>query len=122
MINLKRIHLKYILWILSAGLVSLYVHCMIYFPLDPFRLSPILLVKIFFIAIISNLGLALLSLDIAKTYKKIATLLFVPSLTITPVIVGLYFIPAFFIMLLANIYFFIKLNPWRKNEMGSTST
>lgn len=122
MINLKRIHLKYILWILSAGLASLYVHCMIYFPLDPFKLSPILLVKIFFIAIISNLGLALITLDIAKIYKKITTLFFVPSLTITPVIVGIYFIPAFFIMLFANIYIFIKLNPWRKDEMGSTST
>ena len=122
MTNIKKSHLNYILWILSVALASLYVHCMIYFPLDPFKLSPILLVKIFFIAIISNFGLVLITLDIAKIYKKIATILFVPSLTITPVIVGLYFIPAFFIMLFANIYFFIKLNPWRKDEMGTIST
>jgi hypothetical protein len=95
---------------------------MIYFPLDPFKLNPILLVKKFFIAIICNLGLAFVTFDISKIYKKIATILFVPSLTITPVIVGLYFIPAFFIMLFANIYFFIKLNPWRKDEMGPIST
>jgi hypothetical protein len=25
-------------------------------------------------------------------------------------------------MLFANIYFFIKLNPWRKEEMGPIST
>ena len=122
MINLKKNRLKYLLWILSVALASLYIHCMIYFPLDPFRLSPTLLVKIFFIAIICNLGLAFVTFDIAKIYKKIATLLFIPSLTITPAIVGLYFIPGFLIMLFANIFFFIKLNPWRKDEMGSTST
>ena len=112
MINLKKSHLNYILWILSVALASLYIHCMIFFPLDPFNLNPILLVKIFFIAIICNLGLAFVTFDIAKSYKKIATLLFIPSLTITPVIVGLYFIPAFL----------IKLNPWRKDEMGLIST
>ena len=122
MINFKKNRLKYLLWILSVVLASLYIHCMIYFPLDPFKLSPILIVKIFFIAIICNLGLAFVTFDIAKSYKKIATLLFIPSLTITPVIVGLYFIPGFLIMLFANIFFYIKLNPWRKDEMGSTST
>ena len=122
MINFKKNRLKYLLWILSVALASLYIHCMIYFPLDPFKLKPILLVKIFLIAIICNLGLAFVTFDISKIYKKIATILFVPSLTITPVIVGLYFIPAFFIMLFANIYFFIKLNPWRKDEMGPIST
>ncbi len=122
MINFKKNRLKYLLWILSVALTSLYIHCMIYFPLDPFNLNPILLVKIFFIAIICNLGLAFVTFDISKIYKKIATILFVPSLTITPVIVGLYFIPAFFIMLFANIYFFIKLNPWKKDEMGPIST
>lgn len=118
--TLKQIRLKHILWIMAPGLASFYVHCMIYFPLDPFKLTPILITKIFFIAIICNLGLALITLNIAKTYKKTSILFFIPSVTITPVIVGLYFIPAFFVMLVANTYFFIKLNPWKKNEMGPT--
>ena len=105
---------------MALGLAGLYIHCMIYFPMDPFRFNPILITKIFFIAIFCNLGLVLITLDIAKIYKRLSTLLFIPSVTITPVIAGLYFIPAFFVMLIINAYFFIRLNPWKKDEMEPT--
>jgi hypothetical protein len=120
--TLKKNRLKHILWIMAPSLVSLYIHCMIYFPLDPYKLKTMLLFKILFVAIICNVGLILITLDIAKKYKKISTLFFIPSVTITPVIAGLYFIPAFFLILVVNAYFFIKLNPWGKNEMGSICT
>ena len=94
----------------------MYIHCSLYFPLDPFKLTPIMLLKILFKTIIYNIGIVLISLEFAKTYKKISTLSYIPSVTITPVIAGLYFIPAFFIVLIVNIYFFIKFNPWKKNE------
>lgn len=115
---LKQIRFKYIPCVMALGLVCLYVHCMIYFPLDPFKLTPFLLAKIFFIAIVCNVGLAFISLDIAKTYKKLSTLFFIPAVTITPIIAGLYFIPAFFVVIIMNVYFYIRLNPWEKNEMG----
>lgn len=115
----KKIRLKHILWIMAPSLVSLYIHCMIYFPLDPYKLKAMLLLKIIFVAIICNVGLLLITLDIAKKYKKISTLFFIPSVTITPVIAGLYFIPAFFLILVVDTYFFIKLNPWKKDEMES---
>ncbi len=95
---LKKIRLKHILRMMAPSLAILYVHCMIHFPLDPFKLTPILLAKIFFIAIVCNLGLAIITLNVAKTYKKISTLFFIPSITTTPVIVGLYFIPAYLII------------------------
>lgn len=117
MIYFKRTRLKYILWIAASTLVGIYVHFMIYFPLDPFKLTLILFAKMLFIATICNLGLALLTLNISKKYKKTSTFLFIPSIIITPLIAGFYFIPAFFIMLAINLYFFIKLNPWKKDEM-----
>lgn len=97
--------------------MSLYIHCMIYFPLDPYRHNMMLILKIISTAVVCNAGLFLITLDIAKKYKKTLTLFFIPSITITPVIVGLYFIPAFFIVMIMNTYFFIKLNPWKKDEM-----
>jgi hypothetical protein len=122
MTDIKKNRLKYVLWAMIPFLVALYIHFSIYFPLDPFKLTPILIAKIFFIAIFSNAGLALITLNISKTYKGISTLLFIPSVTITPLIVGFYFIPAFFIMLILNMYFFIKLNPWKRNEMEPICT
>jgi glucose-6-phosphate-specific signal transduction histidine kinase len=116
---LKKIRLRHVLWGIAFVLVNLYIHCMLYFPLDPYKLTAILLLKIFIVAIVCNIGLLLITLDVAKKYKKTSTLFFIPSITITPVMVGLYFIPAFFIVLFMNTYFFIKLNPWKKDEVGS---
>lgn len=116
MIYFRKTKLKYILWVMAFCLIGIYVHFMIYFPLDPFKLTITLFTKMLFISTICNLGLVLLTLKISKKYKKAATLLFIPSVTITPVITGFYFIPAFFVMLVTNSYFFIKLNPWKKME------
>ncbi len=63
-----------------------------------------------------------IALNIAKKYKKIATLCYIPSVIITPIVIGMYFIPAFLIVLILNVYIFIKFNPWKKDEMGSHCT
>lgn len=117
MIYFRRTRLKYILWIIAFALIGIYMHFMTYFPLDPFKMTLILFAKMLFIAILCNLGLILLTLNIAKKYKKTSTFLIIPSITITPLITGFYFIPAFFVMLAVNSYFFIKLNPWKKDEL-----
>ena len=94
----------------------MYFHFMIHVPFDPFKLTMILLGKMIIFTTACNIGLILLSFSFAKKYKKISTLLFIPSITVTPLIAGLYFIPAFFVILIVNLYFFVKLNPWKKNE------
>ena len=65
MTDIKKNRLKYVLWAMIPFLVALYIHFSIYFPLDPFKLTPILIAKIFFIAIFSNAGLALITLNIS---------------------------------------------------------
>jgi hypothetical protein len=58
-------------------------------------------------------------MPIAKKYKRISSFIYIPSVTITPLVAGIYFIPAFLIVIIINAYFFIKFNPWKKNEMES---
>lgn len=115
---MKFLSLKYFMFLLAFFGVVIYTHFMMYFPLDPIRFTLIFSAKIFIIAIMCNIGLVLIPMDIAKKFKKTATLLFFPSFIITPLIAGIYFIPAFFVVLVLNIYLFTKFNPWKKNEIG----
>ena len=109
---------KYLLWIVTFLGIILYIHFMMYFPLDPRKITLLLMTKIAFTAIACNLGPLCITFAWAKKYKKITTLLFVPSILFTPLIAGVYFIPAFLIVMVLNVYLFIKFNPWKKYEMG----
>jgi len=110
---------KFALWALGLIYMSLYIHLLIFFRMDPLRPTIIIILKIIFIAITCNLGFILISMPIAKKYKRISTMVYIPSVTITPLVAGIYFIPAFLIVIIMNAYFFIKFNPWIKNEMES---
>ncbi|MFN8369575.1 MAG: hypothetical protein U0T83_02995 [Bacteriovoracaceae bacterium] len=108
--------LKFVVRLMAIGGIVLYCHNMLYFPIDPVKVTPILILKISIVAILGNIGLIFISLNIARKYKLVTTLAFLPSVLITPIIAGLYFIPAFIIVLILNICLFIKLNPWKKDE------
>jgi hypothetical protein len=110
---------KFTLWALAFIYISLYIHLLIFFRMDPLMPTIIIILKIIFVAITCNLGLILISMPIAKKYKRISSFIYIPSVTITPLVAGIYFIPAFLIVIIINAYFFIKFNPWKKNEMES---
>ena len=118
----NKVKLNFLPILMGLGFSFMYIHFMIYVTFDPFKFTMITFAKIIFVATVYNIGFILISFGSAKKYKKITTLLFIPSVTITPFIAGLYFIPAFFIILIVNLYVFVKLNPWKKNEKESNCT
>ncbi len=107
---------KFIMVGFFFAMASLYIHFFITAPLDQVVLNVRFIVKILLIAVTCNIGIIFLALKCAKKFKVIATVAFLPSMFFTPLIVGLYFIPGFFIIIGVNIYIFIKFNPWKKYE------
>lgn len=116
--TLKKTHFtcKICMGIFSILTSALYIHFFITAPLDPVELNLRFIVKISMISIICNIGIILLSLDMARKFKKFVTISFLPSVTLTPIIAGSYFIPASFIFIGLNLYLFIKLNLWKRYE------
>jgi hypothetical protein len=118
---MKYFYSKYSMLLLAFFWIGIYIHFMMYFPLDPIRFTLMFFAKVFIIAIVCNFGLVFISMNIARKFKKTAALLFFPSFIITPLIAGIYFIPAFFAILVFNIYLFTKFNPWKKMKLDPFS-
>ena len=106
-------------WSIFFLLICLYLHFLIKWPLDPFLMTFRLWMKFLLIALSCNFGVVFLFSGMAVKFKKLAILFYLPSFIVTPVVMGLYFIPGFFVIIVLNIFLLIKFNPWKRDEKKS---
>ena len=80
-----------------------------------------LFVKAFFgylvYGILGNFGLFLITTKVAKNFRLLSTIFYIPTLIITPLVVGnfLRHYSTIFVFFLSIIIYY-KFNPWRKSE------
>ena len=70
-----------------------------------------------FYGMVGNFGLLFITTKKAKKHRLLATICYIPSILITPIIVGVYFLGYAGILttFLASIFVYYYFNPWRNN-------
>ena len=71
-----------------------------------------------FYGVVGNFGLLFITTKKAKKHRLLATISYIPSILITPIVMGLFLLGylGMIIFFLSSVFIYYKFNPWRQND------